>query len=264
MDLHLAGRTALITGASTGIGEAVARGLAAEGVRTALVARGASDLERTAASIRADTGTDTIAITADLARADEVVRAAAQAESALGGIDILVNNAGAIRTVDFLADDDAAWVDDWALKPLGYVRLARAVFPAMTRRGGGVIVNVAGLAARNPVPRYAAGGAANAAIVNLTRSLADLGAAHRIRVVAVSPGAVRTRRFESRVAAAAARAGRSVEDEWARRDAEHPLGRLARPGDVANLVAFLASDRAAFINGACVPVDGGVSRGVYP
>ena len=263
MDLELRGRTALVTGASTGIGEAVARVLAAEGVAVAIVARTASDLESTAQSIARECDASIVPIAADLSRLEEVERAAAEAHARLGRIDILVNNAGSIRMGEFLAMSDDAWTDDWSLKPLSYVRMARTLFPVMTAQGGGRIINVAGLAARNPVPQYVAGGAANAAIVNFTKSLAELGAPHRILVNAVSPGAVRTRRIESRVAVQAARSGRSVDEEWARRDAAHPLGRLARPRDVADLVAFLASDRASFINGICVTLDGGVSRGVY-
>lgn len=263
MDLELHGKTALVTGGSTGIGEAVARVLAAEGVTVAIVARTNTDLESTATSIARECGASIIPIPADLSRLDEIERVVTEAHARLGHIDILVNNAGSIRMGEFLTLADDAWTTDWNLKPLSYVRMARALIPLMTAHGGGRIINIAGLAARNPVPQYIAGGAANAAIVNFTKSLAELVAPHRILVNAVSPGAVRTRRIESRVAAQAARNGRSVDAEWARRDAAHPLGRLARPRDVADLVAFLASERASFINGICVTLDGGVSRGVY-
>jgi 3-oxoacyl-[acyl-carrier protein] reductase len=263
MDLELAGRTALVTGASTGIGEAIAQQLASEGVSVALVARTEADLQSAAEAIHRAHGHPVVPIAADLSRIDEVERVVALAHERLGRIDILVNNAGSIRMGEFLELPDEAWLQDWNLKPLSYVRLVRSVFPLMRQQGGGRIVNVAGLAARNPVPQYVAGGAANAAIVNMTKSLAELGAPHRILVNAVSPGAVRTRRLEARIAARAARQGRSVEEEWAQRDATHPLGRLARPRDVADLVAFLVSARASFINGTCVTLDGGASRGVY-
>ena len=262
MNLDLSGKTALVTGASTGIGEAIADALAAEGVRVAMVARGEDTLRAAAAGIAERRGVPTLPIAADLSSLEAVGRTVREAHETLGRIDILVNNAGTIRMGEFLELADETWLKDWALKPMSYVRLARAVFPVMRSQGGGRIVNIAGLAARNPVPQYVAGGAANAAIVNFTKSLADLGAPHRILVNAVSPGAVRTRRLEASVARRAARQGHSVDEEWARRDAAHPLGRLARPADVADLVAFLVSERAAFINGTCITLDGGVSRGV--
>ncbi len=263
MDLELVGKTALVTGASTGIGEAVAQRLAAEGMAVVIVGRDASSLRTAAAAIERECGRPIVPIAADLARPDESLRVVELAHRELGRIDALVNNAGSIRMGAFLEMPDEAWLEDWQLKPLGYVRLIRAVFPLMTAQGGGRIVNIAGLAARNPPPQYVSGGAANAAIVNFTKSLADLGAPHRILVNAVSPGAVRTRRLEAQIAARAARSGRSVDEVWAERDASHPLGRMARPADVADLIAFLVSARASFISGVCVTIDGSASRGVW-
>lgn len=263
MDLELIGKTALVTGASTGIGEAVAHKLAGEGMAVAIVGRDSANLQTTAAAIEREHGTVVVPIAADLSRADEAQRVIEAAHRQLGRIDALVNNAGSIRMGAFLEMPDEAWLEDWQLKPLGYVRLIRGVFPLMTRQGGGRIVNIAGLAARNPPPQYVSGGAANAAIINMTKSLADLGAPHRILVNAVSPGAVRTRRLEAQIAARAARSGRSVDEVWAERDASHPLGRMARPADVADLIAFLVSARASFISGTCVTLDGSASRGVW-
>ena len=263
MNLGLAGRVALVTGASKGIGEAIAKALADEGVKVALVARDSERLAATANEIGARSHSDVQAIAADLTHLSEVQRVVEQARAHFGRIDILVNNAGSIRTGPFLDMPDDHWLEDWTLKPLGYVRLARTVFPLMVAQGGGRIVNVAGLAARNPAHVYASGGAANAAIVNLTKSLADLGAPHKVLVNAVSPGATRTDRLEAQIAAKAAANRRSVEEEWADKEASHALGRLARPEDVADLVCFLVSDRASFITGICVTLDGGSSRGVY-
>jgi len=263
MDLGLCGKVALVTGASKGIGEAIANALAVEGVHIAMVARDAKFLAAAAARIRERHRVDVLEIAADLSRVAEVERAVEEARTRCGRIDILVDNAGSIRTGASLEMPDDQWLTDWNLKPLGYVRLARTVFPLMVAQGGGRIINVAGLAARNPAHVYMSGGAANAAIINITKSLADLGAPHHILVNAVSPGATRTQRLDAQIAARAAANQRTLDEEWAEKEASHRLGRLARPDDVADLVCFLVSARASFITGICVTLDGGSSRGVY-
>ena len=152
MDLELTGKTALVTGASKGIGKAIARGLAHEGVRVAVCSRDATTLSAAAKEIGAGARGDVITIPGDLSRADEVQRVAEDAAGRLGRVDILVNNAGAIRGGDFLKMPDEQWTGDWSLKLLGYIRMARAVFPLMQADGGGRICNVTGAAARNPAP----------------------------------------------------------------------------------------------------------------
>jgi 3-oxoacyl-[acyl-carrier protein] reductase len=264
MDLGLAGKTALVTGGSRGIGRAIALGLAAEGARVAICARSDGALKTAAAEIRQRSGAEVATIAADLSRLDEVTRVVDAALARLGTIQVLVNNAGAIRGADFLEAPDEQWVTDWNLKLLGYIRMCRAVFPVMRSQGGGRICNVIGAAARNPTPTYLAGGAANAALVNFTKGLADLGAAHRILVTGVSPAATRTERWDGLIAQQAAAAGRSVEELRAEAERSYPLGRIAGPEDVANLVCFLVSERASFLTGICVTVDGGATRGVYP
>ncbi len=262
MDLGLADRVALVTGGSKGIGRAIATALAGEGARVAVVARSAGPLEAVASEIRAKTGSEVLTLAADLNDLTEITRVVATARSALGRIDILVNNAGAIRPGNFLTIPDEQWTTDWNLKLLGYIRMARAVFPIMTEQGGGRIVNVIGAAARNPSPTYLVGGAANAALVNFTKGLADLGAPSNILVAAVSPAAVRTERWESMLARQAEATGRPVAELRAESEGAYPLGRIGEPDDVASLVCFLASERAAFLTGICVTIDGGWTRGV--
>jgi 3-oxoacyl-[acyl-carrier protein] reductase len=263
MDLGLRDRAALVTGGSKGIGRAVAFGLATEGARVAICARDAATLESVAAEIRGKTGVEVIAIPADLSTLDGVTRTVDAVLGRLGRIDILVNNAGAIRGGDFLAIPDAQWSEDWNLKLLGYIRMARAVFPLMKGQGGGRIVNVVGAAARNPTPSYLPGGAANAALINFTKGLADLGAPANILVTAVSPAATRTERWESMLRVTAKAEGKSVEEMRAQSEGSYPLGRIASSEDVADLVCFLASARASFLTGVCITVDGGATRGVY-
>jgi NAD(P)-dependent dehydrogenase (short-subunit alcohol dehydrogenase family) len=264
MNLELTGKVALVTGASRGIGRAIGIGLGAEGARVALVARTATDLDDAAAAAKSAGAQDVMTIAADLSRLPEVERAVAATVERFGRIDILVNNAGAIRGGDFLTIPDEQWIGDWSLKLHGYIRMARAVFPVMKRQGGGRIVNVVGAAARNPTATYLPGGAANAALVNFTKGLADLGAPSGILVTAVSPAATRTERWTALMAQQARAAGKTPEEFQADAERQYPLGRIATSEDVADLVCFLVSARASFLTGICITVDGGATRGVYP
>lgn len=262
MDLGVDGKAALVTGGSRGIGLACARVLAREGCRVAICARSRDDLEAAAKGLEGE-GATVLAIAADLAEADEAGRVVREAVARFGQLDILVNNAGAIRGGDFLETSAQDWADDWRLKVLGYVRMAQEALPTMRPRRQGRIVNVIGAAARNPATTYMAGGIANAGLVNFTKALADLAAPDGILVNAVSPGATATERWERLLAQEAAALGRRVQDLRTERFRSQPLGRIATPEEVADVVAFLASERASFVTGVTITVDGGTSRGVY-
>jgi 3-oxoacyl-[acyl-carrier protein] reductase len=263
MELGLAGKAVLITGGSKGIGKATAEAMAAEGARVIICSRSQAGLDEAAAAIRKNTGKQVDTIAADLSTLAGVERAWAEAVRRLGRLDILVNNAGAIKGGDFLSMPDDEWVTGWNLKLLGYIRMARAVFPQMREQGGGRIVNVVGMAARNPAATYMTGGAANAALINFTKALADLGAPSNILVTAVSPGPVKTDRWDSLQRQQAEAAGKDLETYAKEQNRGLPLGRIALPEEVADLVCFLASARASFLTGIAVTVDGGMSRGVY-
>jgi 3-oxoacyl-[acyl-carrier protein] reductase len=263
MELGLKGKTVLVTGGSKGIGRATARAMAAEGARVMICSRSAPALEEAAGAIRRETGQAVEIVTTDLSRLEGVESAAAAAVQRLGRLDVLVNNAGAIKGGDFLAIPDDEWMTGWSLKLLGYIRMARAVLPQMRTQGGGRIVNVVGMAARNPATTYMMGGAANAALINFTKALADLGAPSNILVTAVSPGPVKTDRWDSLQRQQAAAAGKDLETFVKEQNGNFPLGRIALPEEVADLVCFLASDRASFLTGIAITVDGGISRGVY-
>lgn len=263
MELGLRDKTALVTGGSKGIGRAVARALADEGARVMICARDGQALSSAAAEIEGATGRSVLTMAADLSDLSSVARVADGAVSRLGRLDILVNNAGAIKGGDFLTTPDEEWLRGWSLKLLGYIRMAREVLPHMQRLGGGRIINVVGAAARNPSPTYMMGGTANAALINFTKALADLGARSNVLVTAVSPGPVKTERWDNLVRQQAAAAGKDVEAYAKEQSATMPLGRIALPEEVADLVCFLASDRAAFLSGITITVDGGATRGVY-
>jgi 3-oxoacyl-[acyl-carrier protein] reductase len=262
VELGLQGRVALVTGGSKGIGRACAAAFAAEGARLALCARGAEGLARVAEELGAK-GAEVLTIAADLAEPESARRVVEGVLARFGRLDILVNNAGAIRGGDFLGTPAEQWAEDWRLKILGYTRLAQAVLPPMRARRWGRIINVIGAAARNPTPDYMAGGIANAGLINFTRALADLGAPDQILVTAVSPGATATERWDGLVAQRARAQGRAPEDLRRELERAQPLGRIGRPEDVADLVVFLASERASFLTGVSITVDGGTSRGVY-
>jgi 3-oxoacyl-[acyl-carrier protein] reductase len=241
----------------------VALSLAAEGARVMICARDPDTLKRTAGEIEGTTGRGALTVPGDLSLPAEVSRVAAEAVAQLGRLDILVNNAGAIKGGDFLTMADEVWTEGWSLKLLGYIRMARAVFPHMQRQGGGRIINVVGMAARNPATTYMTGGAANAALINFTKALADLGARSNILATAVSPGPVRTERWDSLQRQQAVAAGKDLEAFRRETSASFPLGRIALPEEVADLVCFLASTRASFLTGIAITIDGGISRGVY-
>src|SRR5216683_1828914 len=250
MDLGLKGKTALVTGGSKGIGRAVAQSLAAEGARVMICSRDAGTLKQAAADIERATGGHVETSSADLSQPAEVVRVAKDAVARLGRLDILVNNAGAIKGGDFLATPDEEWLNGWSLKLLGYIRMAREVLPHMQRQGGGRIINVVG-------------GTANAALINFTKALSDLGVKSKVLVTGVSPGPVKTERWDSLMAQQAKAAGQDAENYVRERSQEFPLGRIARPEEVADVVCFLASERASYLTGITVTVDGGITRGVY-
>jgi 3-oxoacyl-[acyl-carrier protein] reductase len=260
MKLGLKGKVAVVSGASRGIGLAVARELAAEGVNLALGARSVEALEEGSAAISRDTGVAVLPAAADLSTLSGVRTFIASAAARFGRIDILINSAGAIRTGSLLTKPDIHWQDDWDLKLSGYVRMMREVFPIMREAGGGRIVNIIGNAGRKADPSYVAGGGANAALMNITKAVAVEGGPHNILVNGINPGPTRTERWDSM--------NRSLADEWGKTVAEvekirvrdNPLGRPCEPEEVAALAVFLVSERASYMNGVIVDLDGGATR----
>ncbi len=261
MDLRIAGRNAIVTGASLGIGRAVATELARAGVNVAIAARDAQRLDDAARAIATDTGARIVPIACDTSQPEQIDRLVAQAREALGAIDILVNNAGASPAGRIAELTDEQWRMAFELKLMGYVRCARAVLPQMRERRWGRIVNVAGRAAGLPTPGYLLGGF-NAALVHFTHALAPEAARDQVLVNVVNPGATNTPRFRTLVAYRAKASGRpdaEVAADWNRQVA---VGRIAEPEDVADLVAFLCSERARHIAGASIDIDGGGAGGV--
>ena len=263
MKTELAGKVAMVSGASKGIGAAVARALAAEGAHVSICARSEPLLRDLSTGIERMHGVRCLPVMGDLSRGEDIQRWAAATVESFGGVDVLVNNAGAIQGGPFLEMPDAAWLDSWQLKLFGYIRVAREVFPHLIRRGGGRIVNVIGVAGVQPLANYMAGGAANAALLNFTKALSQEGAPHGIRVNGVNPGPIRTDRWDGMVARWAETKRLPPEAIEAELLADVPLKRPGTPEEVANLVVFLASDLASYITGVTVAIDGGMTRTIF-
>ncbi len=258
MELGLGGKVAIVTGGSKGIGRATAIRFAEEGASVMLCARGREALDETVALAgKRARGARVESIQADLGKPDEIKSVVARCVEVFGRIDILVNNAGSARPGDFRNLTDEQWLEDFNLKFFGYVRMAREVLPQMQRQRRGAIVNVIGTGGLRPSAGYMIGGAANAALNHFTKALADEGSKHGVRVVGVNPGPILTDRL--RLFTERGADGRNLEDVYKRMT---PLGRPGLPEEVADLVLFLASDRAAFIHGANVTIDGGANPGL--
>jgi 3-oxoacyl-[acyl-carrier protein] reductase len=258
MDLGLKGRLALVTGASEGIGSAIARKLAEEGARVAICARTESTLKDTAAAITRTTGQEIVSIPADLRSLDGCRAVVQQAAENLGGLDILVNNAGASAFGPFVDLPDEAFVDAINGKLLGYIRCAKAAVPHMRRRGGGVIVNITGTT-QQAIPLHTPGSACNAAIRMFSKELSmELGPLN-IRVNSVAPGRIQTARADRLLDATAAAQGTTPEVVLGQLVKTIPSGRVGTTDDIADAVCFLVSERATYINGAALVVDGSKS-----
>lgn len=263
MDLGIAGRTAIVTGASRGIGASVAKMLAAEGVNLVVSARGREGLTALEAGVRSVTGAPRLRCVAgdvcDEATTTAIVAAAAE----MGGADIVVNNAGSEaghRPIDALTDGD--WETAYRINVVSAMRLTSAVLPHMRRQRWGRIVNVASYTARVPEPFCAPYAAAKAALMNATRNLSRTYAAEGVLSNCVLPGLTETDGVVAGFEAVAAATGRSREDLLERMVQRAPIdaGRMGAAGEVAAAIVFLCSEQASWITGAALPVDGGTIR----
>lgn len=262
MDTGLQGKVALVCAASRGLGRASARALAAEGARVAICARHMPTLEETAADIQAATGADVLAVAADVSRRMDVTRLVEQTAAHFGGIDILVTNAGGPKAGLFTALTETDWREAIDQLLMSTVTLIGETVPQMRRRGGGRIINITSISARQPVAGLILSNALRPAVTGLAKSLANELARDGILVNSVAPGYTRTDRVVELAEATARREGVSVEEVERRTVRNIPLARMATPEEVASAVVFLASSRASYITGVTLTVDGGFVRGI--
>lgn len=256
MDLRLKGKVALVTGGSKGLGLGCAKGLAAEGCGLHLAARTAADLAAAKAEIAAIADVPVEIHATDLS---DPSNGAALIE-ACGEIDILVNSAGGVPSGYLDNLSDAEWTEGFGLKVFGGVAVTRSAYEAMKRRGGGVIVNIIGIHGQRGRASHIASGAANAALMSITEALGAHSAADGIRVVGINPGFVLTDRVRT---SARRRARTELGDEGRWEEIIAALPRVGTVEQVADLVTYLASERAAHITGAIIPIDGGLSAAPY-
>ena len=260
MDLGLNGKKALVLAASKGLGFAVAKALAAEGAHLAIVARDGVALEKAVKEL-AGAGTPVHAFVGDLAQAGEADRIVRAASERLGGIDILINNVGGPPPSAAATTDLTAWQKGFEQLFLSVVAATRAVLPRMTARGFGRIITITSTSVVEPIDHLVVSTAMRSAVTGFSRTLASEVAKHNITVNTVMPGVIHTGRIEALRTAKAARDGTTLGEEIAKTAAAIPMGRLGRPEELGDFVAFLASERASYMTGLNIAIDGGLRKG---
>jgi 3-oxoacyl-[acyl-carrier protein] reductase len=254
-------KVAVITGGSRGIGRAIAVDLAGAGAQTAIVSSSAENLAAASKMIAA-AGPAPIAITADLRNLDGCQQVFDTVKDRFGRCDILVCSAGATRAGNFTELPDQAWIDGYALKFFGCVRMCRLFWP-MLKVAQGCVVNIGGGAARSPGADFSIGASVNAAMGNFSKSLSQLGKRDGVNVNIIHPGATETERFYQLLEQRSKASGKSVEELKQEATAKDGLRRLGKPADISALVLFLCSEKARHIQGTAIAVDGGSTVGYY-
>jgi NAD(P)-dependent dehydrogenase (short-subunit alcohol dehydrogenase family) len=256
----LEGKIIIVTGGSRGIGRAIALRLAQEGGKLVLAARDPANLAKVVAEIETKGGT-AVPVPTDLRLPEAPAALVNAALQRFGAVDIVVNNAGATRRAEFAELSDADWIDGFALKFFGAVRLTRAAWPHLKLSKGSVL-NIIGVGGRTPGPEFTIGGSVNGACLSFTKALADVGVRDGVQVNAINPGWVRTDRLRAILESEAARLGSGIEGAAQEIARKSNIVRLGEPEDIANLAAFILSPQSRLLHGSLIDLDGGQTKTV--
>ncbi|MEJ2760797.1 MAG: SDR family oxidoreductase [Gammaproteobacteria bacterium] len=261
MDLGISGKTALVAASSKGLGRAAAEGLAREGARVVLCARHEQELRAAAEEIRAATGAEVLAVTADVAVPGDILRVVEGARDAFGGVDILVNNAGGPPPGYFQDMTDEDWQLAHELTLMSTVRFTREVLPRMREQGYGRIINITSVSVKQPLDHLLLSNSLRLGVVGWAKTLSNQVAAEGVTINNVCPGWTRTRRVTDLLEARAKQQGMSMEEAERTITGGIPMQRLGEAGELASLIVYLASNQAAYMTGTTIQVDGGLTAG---
>jgi 3-oxoacyl-[acyl-carrier protein] reductase len=259
---ELQGKVAVITGGSRGIGRGIAVELAKNGAQTVLVSSSASNLEAAAKTVAAAGGPAPLTIVSDLKTLAGCHQVFDAVKAKFGRCDILVNSAGATKAGNFVDLPDEAWMDGYALKFFGCIRMCRLFWPLL-KQAQGFVVNIGGGAARSPGADFTIGASVNAAMGNFSKGLSQLGKRDGVNVNVIHPGATETERFEELIAMRSKASGKSADELRKEATVKDGLRRLGKAEDIAALTLFLCSEKARHIQGTAIAVDGGSTVGYY-
>ncbi|MBI3075536.1 MAG: SDR family oxidoreductase [Deltaproteobacteria bacterium] len=262
MDLGLTGKVAIVAASSRGLGKAAAMGLAAEGARVVMCSRNEVAVTKAADEVRDTTKAEVLALSADVTKVEDVRRLVRAAADQFGALNILLNNAGGPPVGRFEEITDEQWQASYDLNLLSTIRLTREVIPHMRKAGGGRIINVVSIAVKEPIENLILSNAIRAGVVGMAKTLASELGKDQITVNNICPGRIFTERIRNLIVERARRQGIPYEEAKAAGQADIPLDRYGDPQDFANVVTFLASDRASYITGTTLLVDGGLYRGL--
>ena len=260
MDLGLKGKVALVAGASQGMGKAAAMGFAREGAKVAICARGQATLNETAAQIRKETGGEVLAIVADMSKAEDIKKFVEQSAKHFGRVDVIVNNAGGPPPGEFMKFTDDDWQNAFNQSFMSTMRMTREAVPHMRQAGGGKIINITSYSVKEPIAGLVLSNAVRSGVIGLAKTLSRELARDNILINNVCPGRIDTDRAKKLNKARADRLGRPVEEIDREMAAEVPLGRYGTAEEAGDLIVFLGSDRASYITGTTIAVDGGLVR----